>query len=266
MGATYGWAGRIAQVDLSTGKVETLPTTDFEPEKYIGGIGLNCRIFWELGCPNVDAFHEDNPLIISTGPLTGITGPFGRANVCSIAPQSYPDPLFTYSGFGGKFPSSLKFAGYDGIVILGKSEKPVYLFVDGEKVSIEDGGDLWGLDTYETQNRLSSAHPGTSSLITGPAGENLSRISIMINETSGAAAQGGYGAVMGSKKLKAIAARGNGTLKIARPDDFVELVKKVKKLGDWTASPNIAWRTVPQSAPAMTTNAIMMLSWIQTSV
>lgn len=240
-----GWAGKIAWVDLNTRKTTTVPTSDFEPEKYLGGVGLNSRIFWELGCPEVEAFHPDNPLIISSGPLTGVSGPFGRATACTIAPHSYPDELFTHSGFGGKFPSELKFAGYDGIVILGKSEKPVYLLLQEEKISILDGSELWGLDTYETQGLLNGKHPGASSLSIGPAGENLSRISIIINETSGAAAQGGYGAVMGSKNLKAIVANGSGTLKIAKPDDFSNLIQKMVGLGDWVASPNIAWGRYP---------------------
>lgn len=242
---SYGWAGKLVWVNLTDGKITKVPTADFEPEKFIGGIGLNSRIFWELGCPEADAFHPDSPLILSTGPLTGTSGPFTRATMCAIAPQCYPEELFTYSGFGGKFPSELKYAGYDGIVIVGKADKPVYLLVHDDDVEIKDAGDLWGLDTFETQRVLTDSHPKASVLTIGPAGENLSRIAIIISETSSAAGQGGYGAVMGSKNLKAIVTRGTGTLKIARPDDFMKLIRKMKEAGDWVAGPNIAWGRYP---------------------
>ena len=234
-------------VDLTSGKITKVPTSDFEPEKFIGGVGLNSKIFWELGCPKVEALHPDSPLILSVGPLTGASGPFTRATMCTIAPQCYPKELFTYSGFGGKFPSELKYAGYDGMVIVGKADKPVYLSIHDEEVQIQDAGSLWGLDAFETQKVLAGSHanPRASVLTIGPAGENLSRIAIIINETSGAAGQGGYGAVMGSKNLKAIVTRGTGTLKIARPDDFMELIRHRKEAGEWVAGQSQTWARYP---------------------
>ena len=250
---SYGWAGKILWVDLGSGKISQVPTSDFEPEKYLGGVGINTRIFWEMGCPEVDGFHADNPIILSVGPLTGASGPFTRATVSSIAPQCYPDELFTYSGFGSKFPSELKYAGYDSIVIVGKADKPVYLSILDGEVEIKDAGSLWGLDTFETQRVLASSHPRASVLTIGPAGENLSRMAIIINETSGAAGQGGYGAVMGSKNLKAIVTRGTGTIKIARPDDFMELVNQRKAAGEWVAGERQLWARAP--FPSDATNA-----------
>ncbi len=235
MSGSGGWTGKILWIDLSGRKITRVPTSDFEPEKFIGGVGLNSKIFWELGCPKVEAMHPDSPMILSVGPLTGASGPFTRATICAIAPQGYPEELFTYSGFGGKFPSEMKYAGYDSIVILGRADKPVYLLVNDGDVKIRDAGDLWGLDTFETQKALVDRHPRASVLTIGPAGENLARAAIIINETSGAAGQGGYGAVMGSKNLKAIVTRGTGTLKLARPDDFMELIRQRKVAGDWVA-------------------------------
>jgi len=245
MTGSYGWAGKILWADLTSGKITKVPTSDFEPEKYIVGVGLNSRVFWEMGCPKVDACHPDSPLILSAGPLTGASGPFTRGTVCAIQPQSYPEELFAYSGFGGKFPSELKYAGYDGIVVVGKADKPVYLSIHNEDVEIRDAGSLWGLDTFETQNALEGSHPRATVLTIGPAGENLSRIAIITTETSGAAGQGGYGAVMGSKNLKAIVTRGTGTLKIARPDDLMSLIRQTREAGDWVAGPNIAWGRYP---------------------
>jgi len=237
----YGWSGRILWVDLTERRVTKVPTSDFQPEKYIGGIGLNSKIFLEMGAPKVNAFDPGSPLFLSTGPLTGASGPFTRATMCTIAPQSYPDELFTYSGFGGRFPSELKYAGYDGIVILGKADKPVYLSICDNDVEIEDAKDVWGLDSFQTQRVLREKHPGACSHVIGPAGENLSRIAIVITETSGAAGQGGYGAVMGSKNLKAIVVRGTGSFKIARPDAFMALFRQARLSRNWVAGNNIVW-------------------------
>jgi len=245
MATTYGWAGKILWVDLTKGKRSAVPLDDFEPEKYIGGVGLNSRIFWELGAPKVAAFHPDNPLLLSVGPLTGAPGPFSRAEVGGIAPQSYPQELFAYSGFGGKFPTELKYAGYDAIVILGKSEKPVYLLVEDQDVSIRDAGHLWGLDTFETQRSLIARHPKSSVLTIGPAGENLCRFAILLNESASAAGQGGYGAVMGSKNLKAIVVRGTGSHTMADPDKFLSLVAERQKAGEWLTGGAQSWGRYP---------------------
>ena len=241
MTQSHGWAGKILSVDLGDRKITRIPTSDFDPDKFIGGQGLNSKIFWEMGCPEVEAYHPENPLIFSNGPLTGASGPFTRGTVCSIAPQAYPKELFTYSGFGGKFPSELKYAGYDGIIITGRADAPVYLSVQDDDVEIRDAGDLWGLDTFETQTVLTGRHPRASVLVTGPAGEHLCRIAIIINETSGAAGQGGFGAVMGSKNLKAIVTRGTGTVSIAKPDDLLELVRQRKADGDWECGTRLEW-------------------------
>ncbi len=252
MTQSYGWTGTILWVDLSSRKITKVPTSDFRPEEYLGGIGLNSKIFMELGCPKVDAFHPDSPILLSVGPLTGASGPFTRATMCAIAPQAYPDELFTYSGFGGKFPAELKYAGYDGIVIVGKSDEPVYLSIDDGDVAIMDAGGLWGMDTFETQKALSDRHPGTVAHVIGPAGENLSRIAIVITEASGAAGQGGYGAVMGSKNLKAIVVRGTGTYKMARPAEFMEIFRKRKAAEEFVARDNILWgRYMITMAPNM---------------
>ena len=94
MAKSFGWAGEILWVDLSDRKITRVPTSDFEPRKYIGGVGLSTKIFWEMGSPEVEAYHPTSPLIISAGPLTGVGGPFNRAEVCGIAPQSHPEELF----------------------------------------------------------------------------------------------------------------------------------------------------------------------------
>jgi len=241
----YGWAGTLLWVDLSNREIERVATAEFEPERFIGGVGLNTKIFWDLGSPRVSAFHEDNPLIISVGPLTGVSGPFNRAEIGGIAPQAYPDELHAYSGFGGKFPSELKYAGYDGIVVVGRADRPVYLWIQDEDVEICDADDVWGTDTFEIQQVLMARHPEASVLAIGPAGENLSRIAVILNETASCAGQGGYGAVMGSKNLKAIAVRGTGTVKVARPEELLELFAERRNAGEWEAGPHQTWGRYP---------------------
>ncbi len=231
MAVLCGWVGKVLWVDLTNRKITKVPIADYEPEKYVGGVGLNARHFWDLGCPKVAAFDPGNPLLISVGPLTGTLIPgASRAEVCSIAPQCYPEELYSYSGFGGKWPAELKYAGYDGIVITGRANKPAYLSVYDDDVQIKDASHLWGLDTFETQKALIGNNLKATALCIGPAGENLSRVAIILNQTGSAAGQGGFGAVMGSKNLKAIVVRGTGTIKIARPDELLELAKYAKAL------------------------------------
>ena len=240
-----GWTGVILWVDLSSGEISRVPITDFEPKRFLGGVGLNTKVFWELGCPTVDAFDPLSPLIISVGPLTGVSGPFNRAEVGGIAPQAYPQELHAYSGFGGKFPSELKYAGYDGLVIVGQADSPVYLSIDDEHVEIRDADDVWGRDTFESQQMLMARYPEASVLAIGPAGESLSRIAVILNETASCAGQGGYGAVMGSKKLKAIVVRGSGTVTVARPDELLALLNERRRSGEWEAGPHQTWGRYP---------------------
>ena len=245
MSTAYGWTGKLLWIDLTTRKISGVPTSDFKPEEFIGGVGLNTKIFWELGSPKVAAFHPDNPILISIGPLTGASGPFNRAEVCGIAPQTYPDELFAYSGFGGKFPSELKYAGFDSIVILGKADSPVYIQIDNGVVGIKDASGLWGQDTYMTQRKLIKKYPDSSVMAIGPAGENMSRISVILNETASCSGQGGYGAVMGSKNLKAIVVHGTGTIKIAKPEKFMKLLADRQAAREWTAGPHQTWGRTP---------------------
>jgi aldehyde:ferredoxin oxidoreductase len=177
--------------------------------------------------------------------LTGAPGPFNRAEICGIAPQSYPQEVFAYSGFGGKFPIDLKYAGYDGVVVLGKSEKPVYVLIDDKSAAIKDAKDLWGLDTFETQKALGASYPKAAALTIGPAGENLCRFAILLNETANAAGQGGYGAVMGSKNLKAIVVRGTGSHKMADPEKFLNLVAERHAAGEWLKGGAQDWGRYP---------------------
>ena len=254
MATNYGWTGKILWVDLTSRKIKTVPTSDYEPERYLGGVGLNTKIFWELGAPKVTTFDPANPLLISVGPMTGVNGPFNRAEVCGITPQSYPQELFSYSGFGGKFPTELKYAGYDGLVVVGKASKPSYITINDDKVEIKDAKALWGLDTFDAQQTILETYPKASSLVIGPAGETLCRIAIILNETASAAGQGGFGAVMGSKNLKAIVVRGTGTHKVARPEEFLALIEERRAAGEWLRGAAQSWGRYPLCGEPVASN------------
>jgi aldehyde:ferredoxin oxidoreductase len=199
---------------------------------YIGGRGIAARIAWEELKPGIDAFDPENLLIFMTGPLTGSLAPSsGRIEVCGAAPQAYPKTHYTRSNMGGWFGPELKYAGFDGIVIQGASDKPVYLWIKDGEADILDAKEIWGLDTFETQKRI-RREKGKKVKVAciGPAGENLVRIAVIHSEIENAAGQGGFGAVMGSKRLKAIAVQGTGGVRIARPKEFLEVCEHVRKI------------------------------------
>ena len=215
-----GWTGKLLRVDLTERRTEADDTLRYAD--YVGARGIATRIAWDEIPPGTGAFDPGNLLMLMSGPLTGTTAPFsGRTEVCGLAPQGWPVEWFTRAGMGGHWSPELKYAGWDGIVVKGASDHPVYLLIQDDKVQIRDARHLWGKGTYETQQMLMAEHgPDTRVACIGQAGESLSRIAVISTETESAAGQGGFGAVMGAKKLKAIAVKGTGVVRIARPDDF----------------------------------------------
>jgi aldehyde:ferredoxin oxidoreductase len=223
MDETYGWMGKIARVDLSSKTISTIDTGEYVP-KFVGCRGIAHRIAWEEIPEGVGAFDPENRLMIMSGPLTGTPAPTaGRAEVSGIAPQCYPE-MYSWSGVGGWFGSELKYAGFDGLVIQGKASSPCYLWITDDQIEIKDASGLWGLGTYDTQRELQKKHgKDVRQLVIGPAGENLSRIAVLLTDNTNAAGQGGFGAVAGSKNLKAICVRGSKSVKIAHPDDLLRI-------------------------------------------
>jgi len=228
----YGWTGKILRVDLSKEKITTIDTMKYVPS-LIGGLGISAMIAWEEIGPDVGPFDPDNRLMIMVGPLTGtLASGAGRVEVMGVAPQQHPPcfsrsgnpPCFSRSGMGGHWGPELKYAGFDGVVVQGRSKKPVYVWIDDGEAEIPDASEMWGTSTYSTTQTLRSIHGKKTRVIScGQAGENLSRIAIIQTETENAAGQGGFGGVMGSKNLKAIAVHGTGGVKIARPSEFLDL-------------------------------------------
>jgi aldehyde:ferredoxin oxidoreductase len=200
--------------------------------EYLGARGIAARICWDE-CPQpVEPLDPANPLMVFPGALTGSRSPYsGRTVVCAFSPQGYPHSWFTRSSVGGRFGGEIKRAGYDGIVVTGGSETPVRIRIHDDEVSILPADDLWGQDAMDTLEALASAEgKGVRSLVIGPAGERLSRIATIQTSSSSACGQGGFGAVMGSKKLKAISVAGSGRVSLARPQTTTSIARTLVRM------------------------------------
>ncbi|MGO8820110.1 MAG: aldehyde ferredoxin oxidoreductase family protein [Desulfomonilaceae bacterium] len=224
----FGWVGKILKVDLTDGKI-SIESTEPYIEDYLGGRGIGVRLVYDNYVPGTDAFDPGNPLIFNMGPLTGTAMPSsGRTDVTALSPMSN---LRAKSNFGGYWGPEAKFAGFDHIVITGKSDKPCYLWIKDGRVEIRDATHIWGQDTFETQKTIKTelGDPEIKVVCIGPAGEKLVRFACLITEVAGAAARTGMGAVMGSKNLKAIAVRGSGSVRVADPAEMLKLSVDVNR-------------------------------------
>lgn len=241
-----GYMGKILEIDLTTKKVSTIETDMKLAEKYVGGRGLGIKYLWDrIKSPGLDPLSPENPLMFWTGPLTGtiIPGPSRitvytkSANTSPIASTHKNASTVAWSCMGGQFAPELKFAGYDGLIVTGRSDKPVYIQIDNDKVEIKDAAHLWGKTTNETDLALQKElGPKFHTLYIGPAGENLVKYSAILSESSRAAGRSGVGCVMGSKKLKAIAVRGTNVVPVADPEGMVKLRKEFfAALEGWNA-------------------------------
>ena len=229
MAKPYGYIGKILRVDLSSGSITQMPTMDYA-DRFLGGRGIAAKICWDEVPPEVGAFDPENRLIFATGPLAGLSGiSASRWTVCGKSPAMVPE-RFSHSVGGGAWGVQLKFAGYDAIVVQGRSDKPVYLFIEDGVAEIRDASHLWGKSTVETRRILGEELGSIAGILAcGPAGENMVRFAILLADND-AACSNGFGAVMGSKKLKAIAVRGNGKVTVADPERLEELAKYVGDL------------------------------------
>ena len=231
MTADGGWAGKILSVDLTARRMETVPTAEYS-ERFIGGIGTAAKIIWDKMALETGALDPDNMLVLSTGPLTGSCAPgSGRFELMAKSPTTYPKECVTRSGLGGMWGPELKYAGFDALVVYGKSEKPSYLWIEDGQAEIRDASDLWGQDTFATQKTLLDRHDSKAKILCiGKAGENLVRFAAIMSETGFVSGKSGFGAVLGSKNLKAIGVRGRNAIKISRPDKLMETSRQVMRL------------------------------------
>ena len=220
-----GYMGKILFVDLSTGKIEEETPDESLYRDYIGGYGIGARILYDRQKGGVDALGPENILGVITGPLTGTpatTGSRYQAVAKSPLTGGWGD-----ANSGGFFGPYLKSAGYDAVFFTGISEKPVYLLADNGKAELKDAAHLWGKGCYETEDILKADHgEDTESICIGPSGEKLSLISCIITRRGAAAGRSGLGAVMGSKKLKAVAARGSQEVPVADSETANRLLRE----------------------------------------
>jgi len=230
---TGGFAGRIGFVDLSTGKVREEDLDEKLAREFTGGHGLGCRVLFEHQKPNVDPLGPENILGFTTGPLTGTPVPTGSRTM--VVCKSPLTGGWGDANSGGFFGSELKAAGWDAIFISGISPTPKYLMITDEKIELKNAAHLWGKDTVETEESL-QVELGTARIRVasiGPASERLSLISGIVNDKGRIAARSGVGAVMGSKRLKAVAVKGSRKVIIADENRLRELRRSfVKTLGE----------------------------------
>ncbi len=226
-----GYAGHILRIDLSTGGTRALLTADYA-DLFLGGRGIAGRLYWDEVPPETKAFDPANLLVFMTGPVAGFMGFSGcRWEVCGKSPLMEPEH-FSYANLGGSWGAYLKYAGLDGLAISGKADRPVYLLFNDGRVELRSAAHLWGKTTVETEDALhAELGEGTRVLSIGRAGENQVTFATML-AAGNASGSSGFGAVMGSKNLKAIAVRADGRKPplAADPDSLKQLAALTRRL------------------------------------
>jgi len=213
-----GWMGRVLNVDLGSGAITTTPLDMDMAQKFIGGRGLGARLLWDLVGPEVDPFSPDNVLIFAAGPLTA-TG-FQTSNRFSVSTKSPLTGTVLDANSGGWWGMHFKRAGYDAMIVRGRAEKPVYIEILEDGVTIKDATHLWGRTVSDTSEALGQDKNKRSVLCIGPAGEKRVLFAAIMNDATRAAARGGPGAVMGSKNLKAIVVEGKTRVEMEDKERF----------------------------------------------
>ncbi len=236
----HGYSGKILEIDLAARR-HSLSDTDMKAaEQYLGGRGLGIKTLWDrLPAAGIDALSPANPLMFWPGPLSGLplAGPSRVAVVTKAANTSPAEPnlphasTLTWSSIGGHFGPTLKQAGYDGLIINGRADRPVILIIDEDQVSLRNAGDLWGQLTSVALARLSrELGPDFRILTIGPSGENGVRFAGITGDVKRTTARGGAGAVMGAKNLKAIAVRGSRPVPLHNADGLIALRGNITSL------------------------------------
>jgi len=235
----FGWGGTILRVDLSKKKIVKTSTVEYSRD-YLGGRGINSKMLYDETKPGMDPFDPQSRYIIGVGPLVGI---FPGASRLTVTAKSPLTGIHGDANAGGDWAAELKLAGYDNIVFFGKSDQPVYLWIQDDYVELRDAKDLWGKTTSTTGDIIKEElrDPEIKVLSIGPAGENLVRFANTVAGYGREAGRTGTGAVAGSKKLKAVAVKGTKGVKTANPqklreflDEYLpELQEKIKKDVIW---------------------------------
>ena len=221
----FGLMGKLLRVNLTEGSILQEEIPEEKAKKFLGGRGLGTKYLFDELTPGIDPLGPENKLIFMTGLLTGTPSP--SASRYSVVTKSPLTNIWAQSSSGGRWGVDLKHSGFDGIVFEGISERPVYLTIDDEKAELRDATDLWGKNVSETTQLLKERLGDTFNVASiGTAGENLVKYAAIMNDLHRAAGRCGVGAVMGSKRLKAIAVRGTKKIKIAHEKAFQEVANK----------------------------------------
>ncbi len=222
---SYGFMGKILRVNLSTGELSAEAINQEWARKYLGGAGLATRYLYDETLPGIDPLGADNRLIFMTGPLTGTAS--ASASRYSVVAKSPLTGIWGQANSGGSFGPALKRSGYDGIIFEGVSPQPVYLKIIGGHAELCDADHLWGKTVPETEDEIQGGSTEKFTIASiGPAGENLVRYAAIINNKHRAAGRCGLGAVMGSKRLKAIACSGKAPVRIVDEPNFRQAARR----------------------------------------
>ena len=222
-----GYMGKLLYVDLSQGRLWDEPVKEADARQFVGGSGLAARIIYDMVGPDTDPLGPQNPLVFMTGPFVGTAVPSsGRYSVCALSPLTR---IWGEGNSGGFFGPELRFAGYDGVVITGCSEKPVWLSIVEGKPLLHDASSIWGSDSYRTQELVRQALGDQKVRVAciGAGGENRVKMAAVMNDQGRTAGRTGMGAVMGSKRLKAIGVRGQAKVPLADSEGLKTLARDI---------------------------------------
>ncbi|MCK4274040.1 MAG: hypothetical protein KAW90_04050 [Dehalococcoidales bacterium] len=237
--ADFGYAGEILKVDLSDGEITRLPTSDYA-ERFLGGRGIAARLYWDMVPPRTGALDPENCFICASGPAAGFTRlAGGRWQICAKSPAGEPES-FNYANLGDSWGIRLKYAGYDALVVRGKADRPVYIYIHDGTTEIKDASHLWGRSAFDAGDSLKAELGREVSVLTiGPAAENMVTFATVL-AGGGASGSGGLGSVMGSKMLKAVAVAGDRRPTAANPERLSGLAGRLFQLVKGNA-PSLGW-------------------------
>lgn len=220
---------KIAYIDLTTKKITTKEIPVELRKLYLGGRGINAYLRYNLIKPKIDALGPENVLLVGAGLLGGL--PCLGSSRCDIAAKSPLTGAVGSANMGGFFAAEMRFAGFDHLAIMGKAEKPVYVWINDGQIEIKDASHIWGKDTVETQEIIRKDHGDDEikCMVIGVAGEKLVKFANVMTGIKNSGGRTGMGAVMGSKNLKAIAVRGTGDLEVAQPAELLEYCRQLNE-------------------------------------
>ena len=234
----FGYNGKLAYIDLNSKKIEVKDLTPKIAEEYIGGAGLSAKLTYDLLADadyevlKNDPYSAINPLIFATGPLTGTATPSSsRYSITAISPLT---GIWGETSSGGFFPLALRRSGFDAIIITGQAQQPAYIYINNGEIKIKDANDVWGKNTRDSIQLIKKELTDDKIRVAciGKGGENLVNYACVINDEGRAAGRCGIGTVMGNKKLKAIAVKGNKTIEYSNKDAIMKEGKNALKMLD----------------------------------